>query len=423
MEKIAIVGTGISGMGAGYLLRNDYDITFYEKDNRTGGHTHTLKVNEDGKDVYVDCGFMVFNKKTYPNLIKLFKALDIEDEEMETSMSFSVQYIPEKLEWKGTGFSNIFCQKRNIFNIKFIKMLFDVNNFGKQADEIINNPKYEDYSLGEYVKENNIGQDFLLKFMIPMSAAIWSSPPEKILDFPVVSLSKFFKNHGFIGLSSQVQWYTIAGGTRKYKDRLLAHFPGKVLVDREVINVKKTSKGIAVKDKTGEEKIYDKVIMACHSDQALKILDQPTELEANLLGKMAYQPHDVKLHTDDSVMPRLKKAWASWNYRMDYDSSAKIRPANVYWMNELQKVSDKRNYFISVEDVGDVADDKVLEKVVCEHPLFDKEANKAQKELPRLNENGSIYFCGAYFGYGFHEDGLTSGINVARKIAGDGIWS
>jgi predicted NAD/FAD-binding protein len=420
MESIAIIGTGISGMGAGYLLRNEYDITFYEKENRTGGHTHTLTVDEDGKDINVDCGFMVFNKKTYPNLIRLFDELDVE--EMETSMSFSVQYIPERLEWKGTGFNNLFCQRSNIFNLRFIKMLWDVNKFGQQADEIINNPKYEDYSLGEYVKEKNIGQDFLLKFMIPMSAAIWSSPPELILDFPVVSLSKFFKNHGFIGLSSQVQWYTVPGGTHKYKEKLLAHFKGKILLEREVVDIKKTAKGVMVKDKTGEEKRYDKVILATHSDQALKILHQPTDLEANLLSKMAYQPHDVKLHTDESVMPKLKRAWASWNYRMDYDQAAKIRPANVYWMNELQKVSDKRNYFISVEDMGDVADAKVLERVICEHPLFDKAANKAQKELARLNENGPIYFCGAYFSYGFHEDGLTSGINVARRIAGDGIW-
>lgn len=420
MESIAIIGTGISGMGAGYLLRDDYDITFYEKNDYPGGHTNTLTVNEDERDIYIDSGFMVYNKKTYPNIIRLFKELGVD--EMETTMSFSVQHIPSGLEWSGSGLSGLFAQRKNLVSPRFWNLIRQMYLFNHQAGEVLDDSRYALYTAQQYVSEKGYGDDFLNKYLMPMCAAVWSTSPERILEFPIVTLVRFFKNHGFLGFLTHFQWYTLNGGSRTYRDKLLSHFKGKMQLNNPAAKVAREDVGVSVVDSKGEKKVFDKVIMACHSGQALRILDQPTDLEANLLGKIKYQDNKATLHNDQNVMPKLKRAWASWNYRVDAGKEGGVRPGNIYYMNMLQKVSQKKDYFISIDDRGLIDKRKIVKEIDYEHPLFDVEAVEAQKELPRLNETGPVYFCGAYFKYGFHEDGFTSGINVAKRIAGEDIW-
>jgi len=420
MEKIAIIGTGISGMGAGYLLRNEYDITFYEKNDYPGGHTNTLTVDEDGKDIYVDSGFMVFNKKTYPNIIRLFDELKVD--EIKTTMSFSVQHIPTGLEWSGDGLNGLFAQRKNIFSLRFWNLLKQMYKFNHEASEVLDNEMFDSYTMQRYVDEKGYGEDFLYKYLMPMCAAIWSADPARILEFPVTTLVRFFKNHGFLGFLTHFQWYTLKGGSRTYRDKILDHFKGKVHLNIPITKISKVGNGVEITDNSGNSTVYDKVIVACHSDQALKILDKPTDLEYNLLSKVRYQHNKATLHNDADVMPKIKRAWASWNYRVDQGQDKNISPGNIYYMNKLQKVSERRDYFVSIDDKGLIRKDKILREIEYEHPLFDLESMKAQKDFHKLNESGPIYFCGAYFKYGFHEDGFTAGINVAKRIAGDDIW-
>ena len=416
MEKIAIVGTGIAAMGAAYYLKDAYDITFYEKNDYPGGHSNTVGVDEDGSNVYMDTGFMVFNHRTYPNLIRLFKELDIET--MPTSMSFSVQHLPSGLEYCGTGINGLFAQRKNIVSLRYWKMLMEMDRFNKQAIKILDDDRYLDYSLKDYVEEEGYSEDFIYKFLIPISSAVWSSPPDEMLRFSAVTLVQFFKNHGFLGLRTHFQWYTPKGGSRHYRDKILSFFPWKVLLNNPVTKVMHENGRAAVYDVKGQKYMYDKVIIAAHADEALKILGDPTDDEKRLLSNFSYQKNKATLHTDASIMPKTKLAWSSWNYRIDRKEDGRVATTTIYSMNSLQNVSQKKNYFVSINEMGEVDPKKILWEYMYEHPLYNVPAIAAQKELYKLNENGTRYFCGAYFKYGFHEDGLTSGINVMKAIKG-----
>ena len=414
MKRIAVIGTGVAAMGAAYYLKDQYDITFYEKNDYPGGHTNTVTVDEDGEPVHVDTGFMVFNRQTYPNLIQLFKELNIDT--MPTSMSFSVQHLPSGLEYCGTGINGLFAQRKNIGNYRFWKMLMEMDRFNKEAVAILEDPIYLNYSLEDYVREKGYSDDFIYKFIIPIGAAVWSSPPDEMLRFSAVTLVQFFKNHGFLGLRTHFQWYTPKGGSRHYRDKILSYFPGKVGLNNPAIKIKNENGKAAVYDSKGEKVIFDKVIIASHADQALKLLGDASHDEKRLLSKFSYQKNKATLHTDTSIMPKTKLAWSAWNYRIAQKEDGSIKTTTVYNMNELQKVSKNKNYFVSINEMGEVNPDKVLWERMYEHPLYNVNAITAQKELHKLNENGVRYFCGSYFKYGFHEDALTSGINVMKAI-------
>lgn len=419
-QTLAIIGTGISAMGAAYLLRERFNITFYERNNYPGGHSNTLTVDEDGQPIYIDSAFMVYNEITYPLLTKLFKELQIET--MATSMSFSVQHIPTGLEYCGTGLNGLFAQRQNLFNFQYWAMLLQMDRFNREAVRDLENPHFAQHTVKEYVHEKKLGDDFLQKFLIPMSSAVWSTPPEKVCDFPIKTLIQFFKNHGFLGLRGHYQWRTVVGGSRQYRDKILKLFPGKVWLNRAVNQVVRKDGKARITDGVGENKIFDKVVIACHADEALALLGDPTEKEKSLLAHFKYQKNSAMLHTDESVMPKTKLAWSSWNYRMDFDKNRKFLPSTIYHMNSLQNVSQKKNYFVSINEHGVVDSKKVLWETVYEHPLFDVPAMQAQEKLPELNENGVTYFTGSYFRYGFHEDGLLSAYNVAKLIGGENIW-
>lgn len=420
MQSIAIIGTGIAGMGCGYFLHKKFQLTYYEKNNYIGGHTYTQTIDEDGKEIKIDAGFIVYNEVTYPNLTRLFKELDVKTK--PTSMSFSVQHVPSGLEFSGSGFNGLFSQRKNILSPQFLKMLLQINRFGKECEEVFNSEKYSSYTVAQYVMEKQLGEDFLNKYIVPMSSAIWSTDPSLMVDFPVVTLVRFFKNHGFLGLYTQHQWRTVVDGSWQYRDKLIAPFRDRIHVNRGATKVVRENGKAIVHAVDGSRQEYDKVIFACHADEALQLLDNPKDDEVRILKQFRYQKNMATMHTDASVMPKTRRAWSSWNYRLQQGRDGKMIPDTIYHMNSLQQVSEKRDYFISINNASSLNPAKVLREIEFHHPIYSLEAIAAQKELNRLNDNGITYFCGSYFNYGFHEDAFTSGLNLARKITGEKIW-
>ncbi len=416
----AIIGTGIAGMGCAHFLHNVTDLTIYEQNDYIGGHTNTVTVDEDGKPVYIDTGFMVFNYKTYPNLCKLFA--EINAPVKKTDMSFSVQHVPSGLEYSGSSVNHLFAQRKNIFSPKYIKMLMQIGRFNKESVKILDDPKYANYSIGQYIREFNFGEEMLWKYLVPMSSAVWSTPMEQMLDFPAVTLIRFFLNHGFLGLDTQHQWYTLNKGSQAYREILIKPFKDKIHVNRKAIKVSYQADGKAVVHASdGTQQVFDRVIIATHGDQALALRDDPTPLEQRLLSNFKYQYNKATLHTDESIMPKAKLAWASWNYRIQ-EQNGKLEPSTIYWMNQLQQVSDKKNYFVSINPHDNIDERKIIKEIDYEHPLFDVPAINAQAELHKLNENGPIYYCGSYFKYGFHEDAFASAVQLCSQLLGKPVY-
>jgi predicted NAD/FAD-binding protein len=377
-------------------------------------------VCEDFKPVRIDTGFIVYNEVTYPNLTRLFAKLGVETR--PSKMSFSVQHVPSGLEYCGSGLNGIFAQRKNLVNLRFLSLLKQINRFNKQCLEVLDNDHYGSYTLSDYVREKDYASNFLDDYLVPMSSAIWSTPPERMLDFPAVTLVRFFKNHGLLGLNTQHPWRTVVNGSWSYRDKLIAPFRNNISVNRAAARVARENGKAIVFDVNGGRAVYDRVIFACHADQALNLLAAPTEAESRLLGAFNYQANTATLHTDASVMPKTKRAWSSWNYRLGHASEGNAAPSTVYYMNSLQRVSQKQDYFISLNDRGTIDPKKVIFQIEYEHPIFSPRAIAAQKELHTLNQQGVTYFCGSYFNYGFHEDAFTSAINLCGALTGRNVW-
>ncbi|MEO5913616.1 MAG: FAD-dependent oxidoreductase [Luteolibacter sp.] len=415
-EKIAIVGSGISGMACAHFLNRDHDITVFEKDDRVGGHSHTVMVDEGGTTVPVDTGFMVYNEVTYPLLTRLFRELDVATK--PTSMSFSVQNTADRLEFNGGSVNLLFGQRRNLFNLRYWRMLLQIARFNRETVEELSDPKFGEMTLCDYVKARGYGRDFLKWYLSPMAAAVWSSPPERIDEFPARTLMRFWHNHGFLGLDTQHPWRTVDGGSRSYVEKLTAPFKDRIHQGAGILAVN----GSTLKLEDGTERVFDRVVIAAHGDQALRMLSDPTDMENELLEKFNYQENVAVLHTDPKFMPKTRRCWAAWNYRIDGDGSHSTH----YWMNELQGVSDREQYFVSINPPSQPAEASIKRRLVYEHPLFDLAAISAQQDLPRLHQVGretNRYFCGAWQRYGFHEDGLWSAVNVCTEILGRDPWS
>lgn len=419
MLKTAIIGTGIAGMGCGHFLHPKDDLTIYEQNDYIGGHTNTVTINEDGRPVYIDTGFMVFNYKTYPNLRTLFAQLDAPVK--KTDMSFSVQHLPSGLEYSGSSINHLFAQRKNIFNPRYIKMLLQIGRFNKESVKILDDPKYANYSIGRYIKEFGYSDDMLWKYLVPMSSAVWSTPMEQMLDFPAVTLIRFFKNHGFLGLNTQHQWYTLENGSQSYRELLIKPFKDRIRVNCKAVGVKRVNGKVEVTASDGSTEIFDRVIIATHADQALAIIDKPTWEEQRLLSPFKYQYNKAVLHTDENAMPKTKLAWSSWNYRIKMQNG-QLQPSTIYWMNSLQDVSDMKDYFVSINPHDDLDEKKILMEIDYEHPLFDVPAINAQGQLQTLNQTGPVYFCGSYFKYGFHEDAFASAVNLCSQLLGKPVY-
>lgn len=330
-------------------------------------------------------------------------------------MSFSVQHVPSGLEYCGSGFNGLFAQRRNLFNRSFIRMLKDINRFNSESIRILDDPEFASLSLRDFVHAFGFGPDILWKYLIPMSSAVWSTPMDKMLDFPAQTLIRFFYNHGFLGLNTQHQWYTVENGSQSYRELLIAPFRHRIRNKMGVHQVGLREDKVLVKTTAGDEFMFDKVIFACHADQALALIEKPENLQQLLLQPFKYQENIATIHTDERLMPGNKRAWSSWNYRI-VEERKELRPSTIYWMNRLQGLKQKKNYFVSISDPATVNEAKVISRISYEHPLFDVAAVQAQKDLHRLNETGPLYFCGSYFNYGFHEDAYASAVELSEKI-------
>ena len=426
MTKIAIVGTGIAGLGCAHFLHRDCELTLFEQAGYAGGHTHTVEATEPGtgRTVPIDTGFMVFNRVTYPHLTRLFAQLQVAVQ--PAPMSFSVRHAATGLEFNGTSLNHLFAQRRNLFRPRFYRMLRAIDRFNREAVAALNEPATAGLALGEYVKRRGYGADFFELYLLPMSSAVWSTPPAQMLEFPAATLLRFFANHGFLGLNTQHPWLTVTGGARIYVEKISAPWRDRLRLREGAVQVGRRAGGPVVLTRSGQEHRFDRVILACHADQALRLLDRPTEDETRLLGEFRYLANLATLHTDASVMPRTRRAWASWNYEIALDPAGEIRTGTHYWMNSLQGISDRENYFVSINRAEAIDPVKVLRRIDYEHPQFSLGAIRAQAELPGLNAAAQgrteTYFAGSYFRYGFHEDALLSAVDLATLLLGRSPW-
>jgi predicted NAD/FAD-binding protein len=381
-------------------------------------------VEEGGRAVPIDTGFMVFNHVTYPNLTRLFCELGVETK--PTEMSFSVQHVPANLEYNGGSLNLLFGQRRNLLNVRHWRMLAQINRFNAEAVAALDDPRFASLNLRDYVAARGYGDDMLERYLVPMSSAVWSTPPDQMREFPAVTLLRFWHNHGFLGLHTQHPWFTVTNGARSYVAKMSAPFRDRVLLGNTAAKVKREGGRVKVTSADGTARTFDKVILACHGDQALALLGDPTEMESRLLREFRYQPNTATLHTDTAFMPRTRRCWASWNYRIDATPGGQTQATTHYWMNSLQGVSDRENYFVSLNCHDRIAPERVLRRIDYEHPIFTLGAIAAQRELPQLNRLGAdqtTYYAGAWFKYGFHEDGFTSGLECARAITGERLWT
>ena len=413
--KIAIIGTGISGLACAHFLREDFDLTLFEKDPRIGGHSNTVEVSENGKGLPLDTGFMVYNEVTYPHLTRLFKELDVATK--PTEMSFSVQHRRASIEFNGGSVNLLFAQRKNLLKPRFWKMLLQINRFNKETIAELENPKFEDLTLAEYVKARNYGPDFLEWYLSPMAAAVWSSPPERIDSFPARTLMRFWHNHGFLGLDTQHPWRTVSGGSREYVKKLTVSFSENIRPSAPVRAV--ANKAVILEDGTKED--FDKIIFASHGDQSRAMLASATNLEDEILSHFHYQKNRAVVHSDNRFMPTTRRAWASWNYRIGKDGSHSTH----YWMNSLQGVSENKDYFVSINPPSEIPTESIHHELEYEHPLFTTAAITAQSRIHELHYAGDRtgrYYCGAWQRYGFHEDGIWSAHRLCESILKRDPW-
>lgn len=413
-QRVAIIGTGIAGMACARALCAQFDLKVFEKNNYFGGHTNTITVDEDGRDVPIDTGFMVYNEPTYPNLVRLFDELDVES--METDMSFGVQNKLGSLEYACSGLSTFFAQRTNLARFSHWNLLREILRFFKEANSYLELGRDTDLKLQDFLKKHSFSQAFTENYLLPMTAAIWSTPPSLMLEYPAESLFRFLDNHKLLGVGIQLKWRTLKGGSRTYRDKILSPIKDRIHSNANVVWVDQSETSATVVLENGIRETFDYVIIAAHADQALRMLSEPTQEQQKWLGAFSYSKNPVVLHSDESVMPKNKRAWASWNFRMEQLHGEALSSSTHYWMNRLQDVSNKRNYFVSVDYDGAIDPKKTHWSYVYDHPTFEKRGIAAQKHLPKLNEEGSVLFCGSYFKNGFHEDALTSGLNASKQL-------
>lgn len=418
MEKLAIVGSGISALGAAYYLRDQYDITIFEAGSYVGGHTNTITVDDEGTPLPVDTGFIVYNETTYPNLTRLFSELNVATH--ESDMSFGMHNLTTGLQYSGKTYNTLFAQRKNLINSQHWRFLVQASRFNQTAPLHLEEGR-ADIPLGTYLVEQGYDEHFIYNFIVPMGSAVWSTPIEKMMDFTAAALIRFFLNHGFLGMHTQLQWRTVTNGTRSYVQKILSAVDCQVRLNEPVRNVRRESTGVTVR--TDRDNYYfDRVIIAAHADQALTMLDNPTPLEHELLSAFRYEKNQAVLHTDRRVLPPLRRIWSSWNYKSRVNPETnRMDSATVYWMNRLQNLPTKNDYFISINDFEEIAPETTIRAIDYEHPLFDAKAIALQPRLPALNQDGPIYFAGSYFRYGFHEDGLRSGLGVVERLSRESI--
>ena len=405
--KLAVVGSGISGLSAAYHFSKNHKVDLFEQDDHFGGHSLTYDIKEEDKVVPVDLGFIVFNEQTYPNLISFFRELDVPFE--KSNMSFSVSVKDSNVEYGGSGLNAIFANKKNLLNFKFLKMINEIISFYKKAPSLLNHNLSED-TLGNYLEKSKLSKYFIEYHIIPMVAAIWSMPFKKAKDMPLKLFLNFFINHGLFKLKNRPQWYTVTNRSRAYVNKVLEKISGEVFKNYKISKILRSDNNVRIS--IGNEYLdYDHVILASHADQSLKILEEPTSEEDKLLKRFSYVSNKAYLHIDENLMPLRKSAWSSWN-----SITKDNRTCITYWLNKLQNLKTEKNYFLTLNPVEQINNNKILKKIDFTHPYFNKENVKLQEDLHKLQGKKRTWFCGSYFGYGFHEDGLKSSIELFKKF-------
>lgn len=410
--KIAVIGSGISGNVAAYHLNKSHDITVYEANDYIGGHTHTHEISHKGKQYCVDTGFIVFNHKTYPNFIALLDELGVE--EQLSTMSFGVKCDKTGLEYMGSTINSLFAQRRNIFRPSFWRMILDILRFNREATDLLQ-ASSDDISLGDYLEQHKYSPVFINHYLVPMAAAVWSADLKLMFEFPARYLIRFFHNHGLLSVNDRPDWYVIKGGSKTYANALTSAFKHKIKLSTPVTQVERIDGGVRITSSEGEE-TFDAVFFACHSDQALKMIKSPTDAEKQILGAIKYQDNEVVLHTDASVMPKRKIAWAAWNYHLLEGDQSRV-PV-TYNMNILQSLDCEDQFCVTLNNSDAIDQSKVLKRLNYHHPIYTKESVAAQARHAEINAN-RFYFCGAYWRYGFHEDGVVSAMEAIKQFEVD----
>ena len=407
--KIAVLGAGISGLGSAYILSSKHEVDLYEKEDRLGGHARTTMVQDEGKVFGVDTGFLVFNHPTYPLLTKLFEQLNVKIE--NSDMSFAFWDKDKNRAYNGSSIKGMFAQKRNFFSITHYKMIKDILTFNETAiKDLKENSSNLDKSLGEYIK--NYSNAFKQRYLLPMGAAIWSTPSDEMNNFPARTFLTFFKNHGLLGVSSHHQWLTVSNGSINYVNKIKEKISGKIFLNSDVVKVQREENGVYLVHENGTKTFYDKVVLAMHAPQALEILENPTPKEIEILSAFKYKENSAVLHNDNNILYLNRKMYAAWNYTSS--NTQKQVVTLTYWINTLQNLKTKKDYFVSLNETQNI--DNVIEKISYEHPQFNSTAIEMQSRKDEICGVNNTYFAGAYWRYGFHEDGLLSATKVASKL-------
>lgn len=408
--RIAIIGTGIAGNVAAYKLRQQHDITVFEAGSYVGGHTNTVDVEESGERLAVDTGFIVFNDRTYPNFIGLLD--EIGQASQPSVMSFSVQREDSGLEYGGSSLNSLFAQRRNILRPAFYRMIRDILRFNDATLEHVEELD-ESETIGAYLVRNNYSNEFVDQYLVPMAAAIWSAEPVAILDMPVKFLVRFFANHGLLQTTNRPIWRVIKGGSREYVRKLVAGHRDRIRLNSPVQTLRRVGDGVELHSASGGKEYFDYVFVACHSDQALSLLADATDAERDVLGAIRYQPNEAILHTDDSLMPTRRRAWAAWNYHIPQDPDRHV--AVTYNMNILQGLDTRNEYLVTLNDDRHIDPAKIIQRIAYDHPIYSQEAVRAQSRQAVINCDRT-FFCGAYWRNGFHEDGVVSALHALQHF-------
>lgn len=410
--KIAVVGAGVSGLTAAYLLSEHHDVTLFEREESLGGHAHTVDVPGGDRDFPVDTGFLVYNDQTYPSFIALLDRLGVASK--KSTMSFSYRDVRRDFEWKGSTLNSIFAQRRNIFSAKFLRMVSDILSFNRTLRTLLNEPGDRDRTLADLLGEHQWSKEFLDWYLVPMGSAIWSANPLTFTEIPARTFAEFFSRHGLLSVRGRPTWRTIEGGSRVYVSRLEQEIAerGKIHTSASVVAIRRTRDAVAITTAESVE-TFDHVVVACHSDEALALLVDANDEENSVLGSIAFQENDVTLHWDEAMLPRSKRAWAAWNYRDDSDRRALA--TLTYDISTLQSLDSPRRFLVTLNGHDKIDARKVLARFSYSHPVLDQASVRAQAQRHTLTGNRTS-FCGAYFGYGFHEDGVKSALEVCASL-------
>lgn len=419
-QRIAVIGSGASGLGAAWALSKRHRVTLYEADRRLGGHSHTMIAPTAIGDVPVDTGFIVYNEVNYPNLVSMFAHLGVATS--GSDMSFAVSIRDGQLEYSGTGMAGLFAQRRNVARPLYWRMVWDVLRFYREMPLLLEREDLESITLGKLLDRQGYSKYFRFNHLYPMAAAIWSMPVHKIEEFPAATFIRFYQQHGLLTVKGRPRWRTVTGGSQAYVRAIVDDFDGNIRSGHPVREVTREAAGVRVKTDADEGVIYDQVVIAAHADQAFAMVSAPTALEQAVLGTFDYEKNSVILHRDSTLMPKRREVWSSWNYLSSGAEDVEGRLSVTYWMNRLQGIDPRVPLFVTLNPLHEPRDEAVIARIAYDHPSFDGKALAAQKRLPEVQGADRIWYCGSYFGYGFHEDAFTSGLNVALALGAELPW-